>query len=289
MSVNHSTETYVDADGIEIFVRVWRPDGDPHAAVQIAHGLGEHSGRYDRLGAALAAEGFVVFADDHRGHGETGKTQWGGDLSKLGQLGPGGLRATEAAISQLAGIIRERYPELSLGLFAHSWGSMMAQRLLERWEGQWDAIVLSGSAYRLPGFMNTGAFNKRWAKEPNATGFEWLSRDTSVGAAFLDDPFNFSAENPIKLFGLADSARLMGRPRASNHSDIPMLIIGGTEDPVALNRSLQRLADAYRKVGVRVVTLSEFPEARHELINETEPTASEAITLVADWFGDKLK
>ena len=55
--------------GRDIFVRRWAPEGAPRAAVQIAHGLSEHSARYERFANALTAENYVVYANDHRGHG----------------------------------------------------------------------------------------------------------------------------------------------------------------------------------------------------------------------------
>jgi lysophospholipase len=56
------------ADGTRLFVRSWRGRA-PRASVAIVHGLGEHSGRYDHVGAFLAARGFDCWAGDCRGHG----------------------------------------------------------------------------------------------------------------------------------------------------------------------------------------------------------------------------
>src|SRR5262245_50473334 len=60
-----------DADDVEVFARRWLPDGPPRAAVLVAHGLSEHSGRYSRFAAAVAGAGYAVYAVDHRGHGHT--------------------------------------------------------------------------------------------------------------------------------------------------------------------------------------------------------------------------
>ena len=66
-----TTFTITSADGEEVFVYRWSGDGDPDAVVQIAHGMGEHAARYARLAEALVDEGYVVYANDHRGHGRT--------------------------------------------------------------------------------------------------------------------------------------------------------------------------------------------------------------------------
>jgi len=49
----------------------WSGAGEPKAIVQIAHGMGEHAARYARLAEALVDAGYVVYANDHRGHGRT--------------------------------------------------------------------------------------------------------------------------------------------------------------------------------------------------------------------------
>src|SRR6218665_4078904 len=103
--------TFFDAHGVTIDYDVW-PAAQPRAVVQLLHGVGEYATRYERFAQALAAAGYTVYADDHRGHGATGLEQWGGDHAKLGKLGPGGVRAAVAAIQQLSGIIREHNPEL---------------------------------------------------------------------------------------------------------------------------------------------------------------------------------
>ncbi len=56
---------------LAIFWRAWLPAGSPVAVVAIAHGAGEHSGRYEHVAARLTAEGYAVYALDHRGHGRS--------------------------------------------------------------------------------------------------------------------------------------------------------------------------------------------------------------------------
>lgn len=275
--------SYTDASGIEISAYAWRVDR-PHAVVQLSHGVGEHALRYDAFAQALAANGFAVYADDHRGHGETGRTQWGGDLAKLGRLGPGGLRATEAAIHQLTGIIREEHPGLPVIMFAHSWGSLMAQRMLNHKQHEWDALVLSGSAYRTPRFMESGDLNRKW-RSPEANGFEWLSRDPETARAFIADPLCFSADI-LKLFGLVDALRLYGTPAAGLAADLPLLIVSGSDDPISRGDGLTHLAEAYRRRGLRDVTLRVYAGARHELLNETN--RDEVITGLVTWLLERF-
>ena len=266
---------FIDAHGVAIVYDVHQPTTPPRAVVQLLHGVGEHAGRYASLIDALVADGCVVYADDHRGHGRTGMKQWHGDASKLGRLGPGGLRAARDAVWQLTGIIRDEHPGLPLILLGHSWGSFLAQMLLNRHPEAYDAVVLSGSALRWPGSLNSGDLNSPW-KGDGATGVEWLSSDETVGDEFLADPL--TTTTPLaKLFGPADSARLIGRPRRNLGHDIPVLLMVGRDDTVGGPRSVHRLADAYRsRSGLTDVTTLVYPGARHEIFNDVSQAEARA-------------
>lgn len=260
--------TFTDAYGIDISFDVTPAATTPRGVVQLLHGVGEHAGRYAALTDALAAAGFTVYADDHRGHGRTGMAQHGGDATRLGRLGPGGLRAAVAACAQLTEIIRDENPGLPLVLIGHSWGSFLAQMLLDRAPEAYDAVVLSGSALRWPGSLNSGDLNRPW-RGATANGTEWLASDPAVGTAFLSDPLTTSTPL-LRLFGPIEAARLFGRPRKDLGRDVPILLMVGQQDTVGGPRSVHRLADAYRtRSGLTDVTTLVYPGARHEIFNET--------------------
>ncbi|XP_009282718.1 PREDICTED: monoglyceride lipase isoform X3 [Aptenodytes forsteri] len=61
----------VNADGQYLFCRYWKPAATPRALVFIAHGAGEHCGRYDDLAQRLTGLNLFVFAHDHVGHGQS--------------------------------------------------------------------------------------------------------------------------------------------------------------------------------------------------------------------------
>ena len=111
--------TFVDADGVTIHFYLWKA-AKHRGVVQIVHGLGEYAERYEDLAQQLVAAGFAVYADDHRGHGQTGLEQWGGDHSQLGKLGPGGLRSTIESVWEFTGIIRAENHGLPLVLLGQS-------------------------------------------------------------------------------------------------------------------------------------------------------------------------
>lgn len=265
---------FIDAHGITIFYDVY-PAASPRGVIQLAHGVGEHAGRYGALIEALVAEGFSVYADDHRGHGRTGMAQHAGDASKLGQLGPGGMRATVAALWQFTQLIRDENPNLPLTLLGHSWGSFLSQMLLNEHPEAYDAVILSGTALRMPGSMNGGDLNAPW-KGPEASGLEWLSRDPAVAQQFHDDPL--TTETPLlKLFGVIEAAKLFGRPRRHLGHDVPVLIMVGREDTVGGALSAHKLAKAYReRSGLQDVTTLVYPGARHEIFNELSQAETRA-------------
>jgi len=276
---------FVDADGVEIHCYRWDA-ARPKAVVQLVHGLGEYATRYEQGGfvGALVAAGYSVAAEDHRGHGRTGLGQWGGDASRLGRLGPGGWRSTLAAVHRFTGLLRERDPELPLVLIGQSLGSIIAQQLIDAHAGDYDAVVLAGTAYRTVRHMNAGDLNKRHARLGPTTA-EWLSRDREVVEAFVADPLTFEAKT-IELFGIVDSLRLLGRPgRLAKR--LPMLIVIGEEDPLGGPRSVGLLARAYReRGGLDDVTVRVYPGARHELFNETN--REEVLADLVAWLDSRV-
>lgn len=262
------TREYTDAHGVVIVYDVHAAEGNPRGVVQLLHGVGEHAGRYVALIAALTAAGFIVYADDHRGHGRTGIRQHEGP-EKIGRLGKGGLRAAKAAVWQLTGIIRDEHPDLPLVLLGHSWGSFLAQMLVNEHPEAWDAVVLTGSALRTLRDLNAAPLNARWESK-DATGYEWLSRDTTVWKEFDDDPLTTNVPL-LKLFGPIESLKLYGRPAKNLGHDIPMLLLVGGDDPVGGPHSVHKLADAYRtRSGLTDVTTLVYPDARHEIFNELQ-------------------
>jgi len=279
------TSEFTDAYGVAIVYDVHAAVGEPRGVVQLLHGVGEHAGRYGVLIDALTADGFIVYADDHRGHGRTGIRQHDGKPARLGKLGKGGLRAAKEAIWQLTGIIRDAHPDLPLVLLGHSWGSFLAQMLVNEHPDAWDAVILSGSALRTPRDLNAAPLNARW-EVADATGYEWLSRDSAVWKEFDDDPLTTNVPL-LKLFGPIEALKLYGRPAKNLSRDIPMLLLVGRDDPVGGPHSVHKLADEYRgRSGLTDVTTLVYPDARHEIFNELQQDEVRADLLA--WLGKHI-
>ncbi|GGI45036.1 alpha-beta hydrolase superfamily lysophospholipase [Agromyces flavus] len=259
--------TFTDAWGVEIHYENWRVP-DPVAVIQLAHGIGEHSGRYAELIGALNAAGYSVWADDHRGHGRTGFAQHGGGRDRMGRPGPGGMRAAIAGVARFGEVIRETEgDDVPLVILGHSWGSFMTQHVVNRHPDRYDGVVLSGTAWLQLGYTNIGDLNKRFAR-PDGTPVEWLSRDPQVARDFMADPY--TTERTLQqLFGWPQSFTLITRPSKRIPSELPLLILVGSDDPVAGERSARALLKDYRRrAHLADATLIVYDEARHEVFNE---------------------
>ncbi len=276
--VKRVDDSFVDRDGVTTFFYRWSPR-KPKGVIHLVHGLGEHARRYEPLAQDLVKAGFEVWAQDYRGHGQTGLGQWG-ESSRLGRLGPGGLPATLRALADFHRRIRSERPDLPLVFLGHSMGSLLGQIMLNQGlSEEVDGVVFTGTSYRMPGYLNSGDLNAKH-RHLGKTGAEWLSRDVDVHQQWVSDPLTFPA-NTLKLFGVIDSARLLGTPR-SLERNIPVLLMVGSDDSLGGPRGAEKLASAYRARGVTDVTCRVYPGARHEVFNETN--RAEVISDLVDWL-----
>jgi len=144
--VQASTFELATPDGVSLYVYRWLPDAQPKAVVQIAHGLAEHAGRYARVAEAQTRAGYVVYANDHLGHGRTAKTP-----AELGLFAKrdGWTKCVEDLWLFNRRISSER-PGLPIVLMGHSLGSFMTQYFISEHGEALAGAVLSGSNGKPP-------------------------------------------------------------------------------------------------------------------------------------------
>ena len=187
--------------------------------------------------------------------------------------------------------LREEFPGIPVFLVAHSMGSFAAQTVIVDRSDLYDGVVLSGSTALdvLAGALSSDegpvgleAFN---AGFEHRTGYEWLSRDEAEVDAYVADPlsgFDLPDTAVPQLFvgaeRLADPAVIGGI-----RSDLPIFVVSGEADPLAGGGALvELLGQRYREAGLKDVTVTLYPGARHEIFNETN---RDAITAdVIDWL-----
>lgn len=277
------TAEFTDKYGVVITYDVYEVS-KPRAIVQLMHGLGDHAGRYSHVAAALNSAGYSVYVPDQRGHGRTGVRQFAGDLTQLGHLGKGGLKAAVENFTDMTNVIRQENPGVPIALLGHSMGSLMGQILINDHAQDYAAVIWSGTAFRVPGQMEAGDLNKNF-KGPGATGYEWLSRDPEVWKEFGEDPWTFDAK-VLKLYGVVDGLKLFGKP-AKHMAQVPILIILGEDDPLGGKDSALKLAEAYiERSGQTDVTVGVYPGARHEIFNEINKEA--VIDDMISWLSERL-
>jgi alpha-beta hydrolase superfamily lysophospholipase len=296
------------SDGARLRCCRWRPAGPPRATIQIAHGMGEHAARYDRLGSVLAAQGYLVVADDHRGHGHTAAPD------ALGDIGTDGWNRMIADLAEINAWLAAEAPGVPRVLLGHSMGAMLSQQYVYRHGGTLDALVLSGS----PGMgaalglfvSHTIARFERWRRGATAespllqqmlfgksnegfegsTGFEWLSRDEVEVAKYAADPlcgFVLRTGGLCDLFAGAREARSRRRHETIPKA-LPIYVFAGADDPVhGGGTGIERLLAAYGRAGLENVEARLYPGGRHEMFNETN--RDEVVSDLLAWFDRVLE
>ena len=303
----HETFWLEANDRSGLFVNQWLPDGKPKAIVLLAHGMAEHSGRYARLGQALCEAGFALFAHDQRGHGKTAERDTLGYFSDTD-----GWCAVVSDLASLSRHISQAHPGMPIFLLGHSMGSYIAQAYLMHHSASLQGAILSASNFQpvalyraasliarferlrqgakgrsaLIEWLSFGSFNK--AFKPNRTRYDWLSRDPAQVDAYASDPLcGFRCTNQLWIDLLGGLQQIS---KASNLAQIdpglPLLIMGGECDPVSEGKRLIDLANALRSAGNRQLQLNLYPQARHELFNETN--RDEVMADVIAWLNQAL-
>ncbi|KHL04446.1 hypothetical protein LK10_05570 [Sinomonas humi] len=274
-----------EADGLGISVLRWEAVGEKKGSVQISHGMAEHKHRYARLAEELARNGFTVYASDHRGHGESVS-----ESVPLGDFGEAGWDGLLNDLAQLGGWVREREGAPVL-LLAHSMGSMAGQQVILTHADLYDGVVFSGTSALdelAAAAAESDSEGLQSFNEPfeHRTGFEWLSRDADEVQKYIDDPlcgFDLS-EKASNGFWSSGSAAADPEKLAGVKEDLPILLISGEADPVGGGdgRWVHKVADRYREAGLHDVETRLYPEARHELFNETN--RDEVTAEVVSWL-----
>ena len=268
----------------------WDPIGPPTAVAQLTHGMGEHALRYAPLAARLTDLGYVVYAQDHRGHGNSATSP-----EALGHIGRAGWDELVEDVARLRQVAHEAHPGLPHVLIGHSMGSFAAQQYLLEHSTDVDAVVLTGTAVLdllepaldLDAPLDLALFNAPFA--PARTDYDWLSRDEAQVDLYVEDPacgFGLDLEGGRQMFV---AARRMADPDAvaAMRSDLPVYIAVGDTDPVNGQLALvHALVDRYTAAGLTDVTLKTYPGARHEIFNETN--RDEVVADLTSWLGQRL-
>jgi alpha-beta hydrolase superfamily lysophospholipase len=265
---------FTSSDGLSIACEKWSGHHEPRGVVQIAHGLGEHMGRYAELAKLLVEDELVVYGNDHRGHGLTAKP-----AGSFGDFGPAGFDQLVEDMVSLRVIAKDEHRGKPYILLGHSMGSFAAQQFVLDHSHSIDGLALSGSGALdglarvaqsvaagedLMKLMNTGF-------EPARTSSDWLSRDNAEVDAFINDPLCFPSLKPESMQSFLDAFSRLADPREIRNirDDLPVYIFSGSDDPIGQRlEGVRVLIDRYRSAGLTSIAQDFYTGGRHEMLHE---------------------
>lgn len=304
------TLKYKASDGQEIYAYNWRPEGDDiKGIVQIAHGMAETSYRYKRFAERLVVQGYIVYANDHRGHGKTAAS-----LEEVGYLGPDGFNRMVKDMKEFTDFIRDREGnELPLFLFGHSMGSFLSQRYIGLYGNSIQGVILSGTSGNQGPILNVairiakrevarkgpktksphlndlsfGSYNKKF--KPSRTDFDWLSRDEKEVDKYIEDPYCggiFTTSFYYDFFrGLKETFHKSNVEKIPK--DLPIYIFAGDKDPVGnMGKGVLKLVKTYQNVGIKDLEYKLYKDGRHEMLNEIN--RDEVMEDVIQWLNNHI-
>jgi alpha-beta hydrolase superfamily lysophospholipase len=265
---------FESTDGLAIACVKWEGHHNVRGVVQIAHGLGEHMGHYAELAETLVEGEFVVYGNDHRGHGLTAKPS-----GSFGEFGPGGFDQLIEDMVSLRVIAKNEHRGKPYIMLAHSLGSFAAQQFVLDHSHSIDALALSGSGIldglaRLAQSLPAGEDPMKLmnaAFEPARTPFDWLSRDNAEVDAFINDPLCFASLKPDSMQSFLDAFPRLAGPLEIRkvREDLPVYIFSGSDDPVGQRlEGVRVLIDRYRSAGLTSIAHDFYSAGRHEMLRE---------------------
>lgn len=277
-------------DGKEIYIHCWDDVENPRGIVQVFHGMAEHGKRYEDFARFLNQNGYIVYADDHRGHGKTA-----GAIEEIGYIGFDGFNNIVLDEHELTESIKLKYPDIPIVILGHSFGSFIAQDYITRYSDEILGVILSGSSMKggaevvagkalatiqkriyndrskamLLNLLSFGTYNKK-IENPKSV-FAWLSRDEEQVKKYDEDPMcgtlftvGFYYYFLRALTEIYKPCKLLRIPK-----NLPIKIFSGAADPVGeYGVGVEKLYHMYKELGIRDLHIKLYPGARHEIINE---------------------
>ena len=265
--------TFTGAKGIPIFATSWMPGGVPVDHIVLAHGYGEHLGRYQAVADVLNAAGYAVHALDHRGHGKSG-----GPRAVIDSFAN-----ADADLDQLVDRVRKEGGLSRVKLVGHSMGGSLALNYALNHPEKLSGLILSGPAIGggLPPFQSRLlSIISRIAPRLGMIRLDAdaVSRDPQVVAAYKADPLVFHGKVPAR------TAREMMHavttyPSRVGTMQVPCLLMHGSADTLVRAADAQPVFDA---IGSPDKTVRIFDGLYHEIFNE--PERMEVLKIVRDWL-----
>lgn len=284
---------YTSSDGTSIYAYRWDAER-PKAAVQIAHGAVEHALRYDDFAQALAKQGFVVYAADHRGHGKTAGSP---DNVAYFSDGDGGFGLAVEDMHALTGIIKSEHPELPVFLIGHSMGSLLSRLYASRYGDELKGLVLTGTGRANPlliavtrtlarremkayggkhktPFLDSlvfGTLNKPFKSEGKSA---FICSDRDVVEAYRADEYCGNVSTSEFIYELLGGTRAAFKKQTFEGcpKTLPVFIGSGEFDTMGGKNlsGVKKDVECYKKAGINDLEFHIYKSMRHEILNEKQ-------------------
>ncbi|AUM62960.1 alpha/beta fold hydrolase [Spiroplasma monobiae] len=277
-------------DGKELHTYIWDEVINLKGILQLVHGSCEHSKRYDEFARFLNTNGWIVIANDHRGHGKTANLE----KDELGYFADeNGWSILVQDLKVINDYVKETYKNKKIVMMGHSMGSFLARHYAIDYSNTINGLVLSGTAWesnlslrfgrriaiarqRRYGAKNVDdfiwnlsykKFNKKFDK-PDSTGSEWLSVDKKNVTKFVKDPlcgqvFTTSAFKDL-FEGLLYIQKSKNIKKIGN--DLPIILVSGSNDPVGgYGKTVKKTFKKFKKAKLKV-RIKLYESLRHEIL-----------------------
>ncbi len=271
----HEEGTLTTSVGASLYYQCWMPADRPKAVLLIAHGLAEHSGRYEHFADFFVNHGYGVFGLDYPGHGKSD-----GDRCHIAKFS----EYTDS-ITLLIERVRNVCPETPLFLVGHSMGGLVAVSFLIGHQAEFAGSVLSGAAVQpaieLPAIQRL-IMNLMSRVLPKLRVLQLdsseVSRDPAVVERYRNDPLVFNGKVTARLAEQLFSEMTSIQDRFGR-IELPMLILHGSEDGLTSPEGSRML---HEKIGSQDKKLIIYDGLYHEVYNE--PEQIEVMTDVLNWL-----
>ena len=299
-------EKFVSSDGKTAVACYFYEPEKPRAVIQLSHGMCEYIERYAPHAEYFVSQGFVFCGNDHLGHGQTAPT-----ADDLGYTVSADFLIDD--VRKMTQKIKERYPGLPIFLLGHSMGSFVARCYMSKYKGGLAGAVLSGTAGRgnptaagkalcrlialfrgerhrssLVKSISTGSYYKKFGKD--APRSAWITSNDAIREKYDADPL---CSYTFTLNGYFNMFELLGRVSAKKcaktlDKTLPVLLIGGADDPVGGENGINEVASRMKNAGVTDLTVRLWSGARHELLNEADEIRDETYKTITDWMNSRI-
>ncbi|XP_029457173.1 monoglyceride lipase isoform X1 [Rhinatrema bivittatum] len=271
-----------NADGQYLFCRYWKPQTSPRALAFVAHGAGEHCGRYDELAQMLTRLNFFVFAHDHVGHGQSE-----GDRMVVSDF-----QVFVRDSLQHVDLIKKEHPGLPIFIFGHSMGGAISILTVSERPSDFSGLVLI-SPLILPNPQSATSFKVFAAKvlnhllpnfslgsiDPNT-----ISRNKKEVEAYITDPLVYHGGMKVS-FGmqLLNASSRVGK--ALPEISLPVLLLHGTDDRLCDIKGSYHMMET---VPSQEKMLKVYDKAYHVLHKELPEVSSAVFKEIETWLTEKM-